>query len=74
MAEKSHLYRGSSIRAYDAESAYQKELQKRVREVEVRAMQEVVELRKNLETMRRRMAFDQSVRALDTTNEAEDVD
>ena len=47
MAEKSHLYRGSSIRAYDAEYAYQKELQKRVREVEVRAMQEVVELRQS---------------------------
>ena len=47
-AEANDVYRRQQFRLQDQEKAEQKELQKKIREVEVRAMQEVVNLRQSL--------------------------
>ena len=48
IAEAQHLCRGQSLRQQDQERQEQKDLQKKIREVEVRAMQEVINLRQSL--------------------------
>ena len=48
MAEAQHLFRGQSLRQQDQARHEQTELQKRIREVEVRSMQEVISLRQQL--------------------------